>query len=188
MDRSPDLAADRRGPLQARRRYLCNGAGLVVSTMLGACASSGSTGSASSASLLLDLQLIASGDVNPNEHGQAAPILVRSYDLTTREPFEAADYFSLAADDKSLLGSSCLRMEEFVLRPGERRKVRRKASPGMAYLGVTAAYRALQDSIWRASCAVPQPSSHWFDAVLPTPVFRARIELHERAAAIVVGA
>ncbi len=174
--------------LRQRRRSLCCGLGLAGATMLGGCAAAGAgtTGGSAPGALMLDLRLVASAEVNPNEQGHPAPILVRIYELSTRDPFDTVDYFSLASDEKAALGASCLQVEELVLRPGERRRVQRKAAAGMAVLGVTAAYRDLPRTVWRASREVPQPHAHWFDAVLPTPVFRAELRLGARAVEIVV--
>ena len=170
---------------QQRRRCLYAGlsAGLSLAgtTMLGGCAAAGGS---RPGTLMLDLQLVASPEVNPNEQGHPAPILVRIYELATRDPFDTVDYFSLASDSKAALGASCLRVEELVLRPGERRRVQRKAAAGMAVLGVTAAYRDLPQATWRASHELEQQHAHWFDAVLPTPVFRAELRLGARAVEI----
>jgi type VI secretion system protein VasD len=185
----PDCKAARAAAmLRQRRRCLCTGLGLAGATMLGGCAAAGAgaAGGSTPGALMLDLWLVASAAVNPNEQGQPAPILVRVYELAARDPFDTVDYFSLASDDKAALGASFLQVEEWVLRPGERRRLQRKAAAGMAVLGVTAAYRDLPRAVWRASREVPQPRAHWFDAVLPTPVFRAEVRLGARAVEIVV--
>lgn len=169
----------------ARRRRLCSSVGIAAAAMLSGCAASRTVGAEGDApELLLDLRFVASSDLNPNERGQAAPILVRLYELAAAQPFETADYFELARDDKAALGNAMLRQEEFVLRPGEQRRVRRKAAAGLQALGVTAAYRDLPQSTWRACRQLQVPGSHWWSAVLPTPVFRARIQLLARAVEI----
>jgi len=185
---TPPQAKAARAPamLRERRRCLVCGAGLAAAAMLGGCASSGAAGASAPGLLKLDLHFVAAADVNPNERGQPAPILVRVYELSSRDPFDTVDYFSLASDDKAALGASCLHVEELVLRPGEQRRLQRKATAGMAVLGVTAAYRDLPQATWRASREVPQPQAHWFDAVLPTPVLRAEVRLRARALEIVV--
>ena len=167
-----------------RRRWQVRSLGGAVSGLLGGCAASGS---GAPPSLLLDLEFIASGDVNPNERGQPAPILVRLFELRSREPFDVIDYYSLASDARRALGESCLGDEEFVLRPGERRRVRRQAPPAMRVLGVTAAYRDLAQASWRASRELPPVAAHWYDALLPAPALRARIQLRERALHIETG-
>ena len=181
-------AAGTAAMLHQRRRCLCAGLGLAGATLLGGCAGAGAgaPGGAAPGKLMLDLRLVASDAVNPNEQGHPAPILVRIYELAARDPFDTVDYFSLASDDKAALGASCLQVEEMVLRPGEHRRLQRKAAAGMSVLGVTAAYRDLPQATWRASREVPQPQTHWFDALLPTPVFRAELRLGARAVEIVV--
>ncbi|MDE2119117.1 MAG: type VI secretion system lipoprotein TssJ [Betaproteobacteria bacterium] len=175
------------GELRSRRLWLCSGVGVAASAVLSGCASGRAANADGDApAWMLDLQFVASADLNPNERGQAAPVLVRLYELSAPQPFESADYFELAGDDKAALGASLLRQEEFVLRPGEQRRVRRKAATGMRALGVTAAYRDLPQSAWRACRELQAPQSHWWNSVLPTPTFRARVDLRARNVAIQV--
>lgn len=171
--------------LHARRRWLCSGIGVAACSVLPACASGrASDAAAQNPELLLDLQFVASPQLNPNEQRHAAPVLVRLYELASPDPFESVDYFALSGDDKAVLGASCLLREEWVMRPGEQRRVRRGATPGLGALGVTVAYRDLSRADWRACRRVRAPQSHWWSAVVPTPVFRARVDLQPRAVRI----
>lgn len=51
----------------------------------------------------LDITITAAADVNPDDKGRAAPILVRLYELKSEGTFESADYFSLQTNDKALI-------------------------------------------------------------------------------------
>ena len=53
----------------------------------------------------LEITITAAADVNHDDKGRAAPILVRLYELKSEGTFESADYFSLQTNDKALIGS-----------------------------------------------------------------------------------
>ncbi len=180
----PAAAPDACAIAAQRRRWLRAGSAALLSGMLpallGACAGGSSADPAQPAALALDLRIDASGGVNPDAHGRPAPILLRIYQLRSREPFATVDYFLLAADERSALEGTLLRQREVVLRPGQSLRLRCAAAPGMRALGVSAAYRDLPQAAWRASRDVPRPGAHWWSAVLPTPVLHARIRLDAR--------
>lgn len=171
-----------------RRRWLRAGSAAALSALccamlpatLGGCAGASSAEPAQPARLKLELQIDAATDVNPDEHGRPAPILLRIYQLRSREPFATVDYFRLAADERAALDGTLLRQHEVVLRPGQSLRLRCSAAPAARALGVSAAYRDLPQALWRASRDLPRSDAHWWNAVLPTPVLRARIRLDAR--------
>ncbi len=171
------IAGRRRSCLRAGSAALLSG---MLSALLGACAGSSPEDPAQPAALRLDLQIDAAEGVNPDAYGRPAPILLRIYQLRSREPFATVDYFLLAADEVSALDGTLLRQREVVLRPGQSLRLRCAAAPGTRALGVSAAYRDLPQAAWRASRDVPRSATHWWSAVLPTPVLRARIRLDAR--------
>lgn len=126
----------------------------------------------------LDIRLTAASDLNPDDKGRAAPILVRIYELRSEAGFESADYFTLQQHDKALIGSDLLVREEFVMRPGDVRTIRRKSHPDLAAIGVLAGYRDLAHADWRAVQKVePAPEAAWYRAVLPAQKLRLQIDL-----------
>jgi len=138
--------------------------GLAV--MLVACASSGSSDSNPPVKpRQLDLSVVAEKSVNPDEQGRAAPIVVRVYELKTDGSFKSADFFSLQGKDKTLLADDLNRRDEFLLRPGETRTLRRKADPGTTVIGILAAYRDLPHAVWRATYRLPPAvAPGWFSS------------------------
>ena len=64
----------------------------------------------------IDITVTAEAGVNPDGKGRAAPVLVRVYELKSQDSFEAADYFSLAANDKAVIGADLLVRDEFTRR------------------------------------------------------------------------
>ncbi|WP_144114083.1 type VI secretion system lipoprotein TssJ [Paraburkholderia sp. BCC1886] len=135
--------------------------GLVVT--LAACASGHSDVGASRETRQLMLSIVATREVNPDDTGRAAPILVRVYELSNDDAFESADFFSLRDKEKVVLGDQILVREEFLLRPGDARVIRRTANPQTRAIGIVAAYRDLPHSVWRASYALqPAPTAVWY--------------------------
>jgi type VI secretion system protein VasD len=98
----------------------------------------------------LRMQVLAADNVNPDDNGRAAPILVRVYELKSDTAFRNADFFSLQDNDRKVIGEDLLAVDEFVLRPGEKKTIARKANPETTAIGVLAGYRNLGKSVWRS--------------------------------------
>lgn len=129
----------------------------------------------------LELAVMAEAEVNPDDKGRPAPILVRLYELKSSAAFEAADYFTLHGNDKALIGADMLVREEFILRPGETRAIRRKSHPDLGAIGVLAGYRDLGLSDWRAVQQVEAaPEIAWYRAVLPAHKLKLEVRLQAR--------
>lgn len=126
----------------------------------------------------LDITVTAQAGVNPDDKGRAAPILVRIYELKSEASFETADYFSLHNSDKTVMGADLLVRDEFILKPGEVRKIRRMSHPELSAIGVVAGYRELAQTEWRALQKVdPAPEAAWYRAVFPANKVKLEIAL-----------
>ncbi|MFG6447434.1 type VI secretion system lipoprotein TssJ [Roseateles sp. BYS180W] len=126
----------------------------------------------------LALQVQAAADVNPDAALRASPIKVRIYELKDSQVFLEADYFSLDEKDKLLLANDVLVREEFILRPGESRRIERKSHPAAQYLGVLAGYRDLLQSSWRVVHKLPEaPEAAWYRALVPAQKVALIVEL-----------
>ncbi|QCP54384.1 type VI secretion system lipoprotein TssJ [Trinickia violacea] len=113
--------------------------------------------------LMLDLTISAATTVNPGDQGQAAPIVVRVYELKTDNAFKVADYFSLQDRDKTVLTDDLVKRDEFQLRPGEHKTIRRIADATTTTVGVLAEYRDLPHAVWRAVYPLPTaPEKAWY--------------------------
>lgn len=111
----------------------------------------------------LDLTVTASSSVNPDDQKRAAPIIVRIYELKNADAFNAADFFSLQDKDKTVIADDLVARDQFQLRPGENRAIRRNADQATTTLGVIAAYRDLPNSVWRATWTLPPaPPAGWY--------------------------
>lgn len=129
----------------------------------------------------LEITVSADAGVNPDDKGRAAPILVRIYELKSEGVFESADYSSLNTNDRSVVGSDLLVRDEFILRPGDVRKLRRKSHPDISAVGIVAGYRDLAQADWRAVQKIDlAPEAAWYRAVVPANKLKLRVDLQPK--------
>ncbi len=129
----------------------------------------------------LDITVTAAADVNPNEMGRGAPVLVRLYELRSPSSFQAADYLSLQSGDRATLGADLLVREEFVLRPGEQKRIRRKSHPDLEAIAVLAGFRDLAQSDWRAvEHVAPGPEAAWYRMPIPARRLKLAVQLQRQ--------
>jgi type VI secretion system protein VasD len=159
----------------------------AVLLMLVACKSTGD--SQSKPAIQLELTIVAADSVNPDVQRRAAPIVMRLYELKNTVAFEAADYFTLYDSEKATLGGDLLKRDEYILRPGEKQHIARKADLATTALGVVASYRDLPGSVWRAVYAMPAitiPESAWYRVSTPsTPALKLVVTLDTNAVNII---
>jgi len=126
----------------------------------------------------LDITISAASDVNPDDQGRAAPILVRVYELKATDNFANADYFSLHNSDKKTLEGDLLARDEFIMRPGDTQVIRRPSNPNMRAIGVLAGYRDLAHADWRAiQKTAAAPEAAWYRAVIPSNKLKLQIQV-----------
>jgi len=148
---------------------------------LSACASSGEP--KPKEPIRLDMRVNALPDANPDDRGRAAPIVVRIYELKNDGAFNAADFFTLKTQDKTVLGDDVVKRDELQLRPGEHQTLVRRPDPATTAVGVIAAYRDLPNTVWRAVYAMPAaPDKAWYR--LFTPKLKLTIDLEAKAVKI----
>ncbi len=102
----------------------------------------------------LDIEVTASGDLNPGPDGQPLPVVLRLYQLKQSGGFMGADFYSLFDKELSVLGPDLVSREEITLRPSQRLHLQRQLDPAATAVGVLAAYRAIDRSRWRAAVAL----------------------------------
>ncbi|MDH4449178.1 MAG: type VI secretion system lipoprotein TssJ [Rhodoferax sp.] len=116
----------------------------------------------------LVLTVQAAAGVNPDDSQRPSPIKVRLYELKDSGSFTEADFFSLDKSDKTVLAADLLAKDEFILRPGESKKIERKSNAQTTAIGVLAGYRDLANSVWRTTFKLPEaPEAAWYRAMLP---------------------
>lgn len=131
----------------------------------------------------LELAVNAASDVNPDDRGRAAPIVVRLYELKNDNAFEAADFFTLEKREKTVLADDVVKRDEFQLRPGEHRKIVRRPDRETTAIGVIAAYRDLPNAVWRSVYTMPAaPDKAWYRFF--TPKLKLTVDLEAKAVRI----
>jgi type VI secretion system protein VasD len=101
-------------------------------------------------------ELSASADVNPDASGRASPIVIRVFQLRNDGEFASADFFALYDKEKETLASSFISREEYVLAPGETRKLDLAVNADARVIGVLAAFRDIRAAQWRAVSRPPE--------------------------------
>jgi type VI secretion system protein VasD len=132
-------------PSHPLRRRLLLATGALAAAALSGCSVFGGGGPA-----VLNAQVVASAQVNPDARKRPSPVVVRVFELKAPTQFEQADFISLFEKDQAVLGPEFISREEFVLRPGETKPVTKPLSPDTKFIGVMVAFRELERARWRA--------------------------------------
>ncbi len=103
----------------------------------------------------VDLTLSAATDVNPTTSGQAAPVVVRVYQLASTSGFDGAEFFQLFNQDQAVLKTDLVKKDEFLLSPGQKKTTTLMPTDQVTALGIFAAYRDFQNAKWRATVPIP---------------------------------
>ncbi|KAA8982816.1 MULTISPECIES: type VI secretion system lipoprotein TssJ [Gammaproteobacteria] len=98
-----------------------------------------------------DVRVTAGESVNPDSGERPSPVLLRVYELRSRDAFRDAGFDALHDDPEAALGEDLVGMEETMLRPGGSWQTERALQEGTRYLGVTAAFRNIDDARWRVT-------------------------------------
>jgi type VI secretion system protein VasD len=104
---------------------------------------------------IVNLTVSASPGVNPTASGQAAPIVIRVYQLASPTAFEQAEFFQLFNQDQAFLKTDLIKRDDFLLAPGQTKTATLTPTDQVKALGVLAAYRDFQHATWRATVPIP---------------------------------
>lgn len=90
----------------------------------------------------------------------ARPVVIRLYELTSPGPFNSlVDFSSVFYDYKTALEGKLLNSEEFILIPGERKKINWPMHLNTRFVAVVAAFKHLDHSVWYATTPIPENES-----------------------------
>lgn len=143
---------------------------------------SGSNAPAQKESAKLEIAIAADRNLNTDTKGRGAPMLLRVYELKSDVAFQDADFFALQNTDKAVLGADLLAVDQFILRPGETREIKRKSHPETTAIGIFAGYRDLPNSVWRVVHKMPPAAeTGWYRAVIPANQAKLKIDLQANA-------
>ena len=127
-------------------RFHFAAASAAVAILLSACSSGPVTS--------VHLSLVAAPRLNPDETGQPNPVQVRVFMLKASEAFTGTDYFQLTDKEKTVLGGDLLAQTNDILRPGQTKIMDLPVPPGTKFLGVSAAYRSIDQATWRVAAPI----------------------------------
>lgn len=120
---------------------------------------------------LIEATAQASPQVNPDARKRPSPVVVRVYELKSRTSFDASDFISLFERDKDVLGADLLARDEFVMRPGESKDIKKTPQADTKFLAVLVGFRDLEKSRSRALIAVvPNTTNRWVIKIDPLAV------------------
>ncbi len=105
---------------------------------------------------VMKAQISASSTLNPDRHGASKPVRVRIYQLKTPGAFEVADFFALYNGAEAELAGDLLSFQEVVMQPGATELLEAEFDPATRVIGVLAAFRDIENAIWRTSVALPE--------------------------------
>ncbi len=101
---------------------------------------------------VLMLTIAGSADQNPDTAGRASPVAVRVYQLSGTAKFEQSDIFALKDSEKKTLGSEAAADSlEYLISPGETKKVTIDLKPMVSSIGVAVMYRDIDQAKWRSA-------------------------------------
>ena len=87
--------------------------------------------------------------LNPNVYGAPSPVVLSFYELKTPYPFKNATFFQLNQNAAAVLGDSLIDKQTVEVRPNSSQRVTEVLSPNTQYIGIVAAYRNLDQAVWR---------------------------------------
>lgn len=134
----------------------------------------------------LEIAIQAADDLNVDLKGRGAPMLLRVYELKSDVAFQEADYFGIQNTAKAVLGADLLSVDQFIIRPGETREIKRKSNPETTAIGIFAGYRDLPNAVWRVVQKLPPAKdASWYRMVIPSTKVALKVELQANAIAVI---
>lgn len=101
---------------------------------------------------VLNLTITGTAEQNPDPSGRASPVAVRVYQLSGTAKFSQTDVFGLMNNEAKVLGAEeATSSMEFLLAPGESKKVMVDLKPMVSAIGVAVLYRDIDHAQWRAT-------------------------------------
>ena len=121
--------------------------------------------------------MTASPRLNPGEHGESLPTLVRVYQLKDTTKLVEASIDQILDGDRALLGEDIVSMQELTLYPGERNAPVMVRGEAATSLAVVAMFRRPVGPSWRAIRKLPAPDPQHCHGTVATPAALAAAQL-----------
>lgn len=104
----------------------------------------------------LDMQVMATADVNPDMQGRPSPVILHIMELNSTEQFNRLDYMGLTQPSGAALGAELLGKNRLVLQPGESKELPMELNPMTTAIGLVAGYRDIDNATWRKVIPITQ--------------------------------
>ncbi len=114
----------------------------------------------------LDLKVVSTNDLNPDQNGRPSPVVVRLYSLVSPSNFESADFSALYQNEKEILGSDFLRREEKNFEPNERFAAQLEFNERANFIGIMVAYQDIGQAKWRLVLPLDRGSHNYLSLKL----------------------
>ncbi len=101
------------------------------------------------APITVQVRILVSEQANPDIDGRPSPIVIRIYELKSLGKFEDGDFYKLFENYDSQLGPELIVSEQYHLKPGDVNVIKRTLSAETRYIGVSAAFRDINQAIWK---------------------------------------
>jgi type VI secretion system protein VasD len=103
----------------------------------------------------VDVVLVASDRLNPDEQGQSLPTVVRLYLLRSSAKLQGAEYGPVYGQPRETLGEELLMVEEVTVLPGQTVRRRLERDGGARTLAAVGLFRRPAGASWRAIVELP---------------------------------
>lgn len=101
-----------------------------------------------------ELHFAADGNINPDDSGRSSPLVVRVYELSSKDAFKDAEFFELYDDATNVLEKDLLSSAEFIARPARGHVHDLRLHKDTKYLGIIGAFRDIENAEWKLTLAV----------------------------------
>ncbi len=129
--------------------------GFILLTLLVLGCSSSAEKPVDTEPLAIATKISVSAMVNPDINNRPSPIVVRFYELQSLGKYTESDFSELFGNYESVLGSELISSEQYHLNPGDNRILKENLAAGTQFIAVVAAYRDLNQAIWRDAVVIP---------------------------------
>src|SRR6185369_2578655 len=101
------------------------------------------------------LNIYAADNINPNEKGNARPVVVRLYQLKNDVKMENATYDEILLKDKDTLADDLMKVDEFSVFPNDLVQVKFERMKEATVLAGVALFRTPKGNSWKTYYAFP---------------------------------
>lgn len=127
---------------------------LALSALLLGCASEPPQPPAPPPPTVVELQIEADAQLNPDASGLTSPVMLRIYQLKEASNFNGADFFALLEKEQPTLAGTLAHKQEMLVKMGESKKIILKPDNDSHVIGFFASFRQLDTAQWRASAEI----------------------------------